>query len=68
MNIEQRKMVRFPELKYLNFIHKKKKKKKFLNFLHRGLKKGIESEYDIHYDQILTNIIRNDYFSKKVLI
>ena len=58
-------MVRFPELKYLNFIHKKKKKK-YPNFLHRGLKKRVE--YGIYYDQILANKIRNDYLSKKLLI
>ena len=29
--------------------------------LHRGAKKGVESEYDIHFGQILANKIRNGF-------
>ena len=44
-------------------ISKKKKIKKDTtpNFLHRGPKKGVESEYDIHFGQLLANKIRNGF-------
>ena len=44
-------------------ISKKKRKKKDTtpNFLHRGPKEGVESEYDIYFGQILANKIRNGF-------
>ena len=40
---------------------KKKKKDTTPNFLHRGPIKGVESEYDIYFGQILANKIRTHF-------
>ena len=39
-----------------------KKKDTTPSFLHRGPKKGVEQEYDIHFGQILANKIRTHFF------
>ena len=39
----------------------RKKKDTTPNFLHRVPKNGVESEYDIHFGQILANKIRNSF-------
>ena len=46
----------------------KKKKDTTPNFLHRGPKKGVETEYDIYFGQILANKIRNVFFVVKTAI
>ena len=53
---------RFPDWKILNSKGLEKKKiDTTSNFLHRGPKKGVESEYDIYFGQILANKIRNGF-------
>ena len=47
---------------------KKKKKDTTPNFLHSVPKKGVESEYDIHFGQILAKEIKYGFLCQKVLI